>query len=161
MVVFDFNITVVLSVAIAMFTFGTLFWKFGDSLLEYIGILVYNKGNLKKVNDDSSIKRKFKYLHSDVADLKNSMKEVVDYQKNAYWDRMDMKADILSIKILDGIEHDIGHDHIIKMFNEYQNIPQEDGKLRNTYVEWKVKSYTGINEYYKFNDHRYAKENKK
>jgi len=157
MVVFDINIMSTISLITGILVFGGLVWKFGDGFFEWLGIKFFNSTDLKKADDDSPIKRELSNLHDEISEINKINKKILSYQENSYWDRMDMKADIIIVKINDGITHDIGHEHIMQMYEIYQNIPREDGRKRNSYVGIRVKKYIegdsfSVMDYFKYNN---------
>jgi hypothetical protein len=130
-------------IGVLAFVIGSLItvYKFGDDLLTGFGVKSVQNVSLSDLSENSPIKKEFNNIESKVDNLVDKIDNAVIKIENIYWDSQDNRASTKHIEIIQGINSELNKDDIVKLFNEYKNIPTKDGKLRNGYLDWKVKSY--------------------
>lgn len=96
-------------------------------------------GNL---DEDSPLKQEFNKIFTALDELKINDEIMNEKLDNADNERLENKAKLLSIEILNGIDHDIGAEAVLKLDHQYKSLPPDrEGNERNGYVQWKVDSY--------------------
>jgi len=131
MVLVDITLQSVIYIVISAATIATPVVVFWNKIVENIGMNIFTNMDFSKIPDTSPLKIQY-----------NNIQKLLEMQESSYWERQEIRAELIRSTIESGIKLKADKDQILRDYDRYKAIPTRDGSPRNGHLAWQVSCYT-------------------